>query len=177
MKFRSEVFIGLTAVFVSVCALFVSIRQSQLMKTQQEATLYPHLILGTGYSGEGFSIELKNSGTGLAMIKSVEVNSGDTYFTDWVKVFDHYLPVDHKVSWDVVGATSIQETVLIPGESVQLFKTSWNPETRVLVDSLENLNFKIQYSSLLKKHWEISSENRTPRVINFKPNRASVQFD
>lgn len=177
MKFRSDIFIGLTAVFVSICALFVSIRQSQLMEVQQEAMLYPHLTLGRGYSSEGFHITLKNSGTGLAMIKSVEVNCGETYFPGWKAVFDHYLPEGHQVGWNMVGASSIQESVLIPGEEVNIFNTRWNPETRILVDSLENLNFKIQYASLLESHWEISTDQRTPKKIKFKPRQAAVQFD
>lgn len=177
MKFRSEIFIGLTAVFVSICALFVSIRQSQLMKTQQEAMLYPHLILGKGYSGEGFTISLKNSGTGLAMIKSVEVNCRDKQFSNWPSIFDYYLPEGHNVGWNVVGATSIQDAVLIPGEEVILFRTSWNPATRTLVDSLGTLNFKIQYASLLKEHWEISTAQGTPKKIKYSPNEATLQFD
>lgn len=177
MKFRSDIFIGLTAVVVSICALFVSIRQSQLMKVQQEAMLYPHLTLGSGYSSEGFYITLKNSGTGLAIIKSVEVNCRETYFPDWSAVYDHYLPEDHNVGWNVVSASSVQESVLIPGEEVNIFSTQWNPETRILVDSLETLNFKIQYASLLEEHWEISTDKRTPEKIKFKPKPGSIQFN
>ena len=177
MKFRSEVFIGLTALIVSVCALFVSIRQSKMMKIQQEAMLYPHLIFESGYSGEGFRLTVRNSGTGIAMVKSVEVSCRDHFFTGWEEIFDYFLPEGHQVGWNVVGASTITESVLIPGEMVTVFRTPWNPETRVLVDSLGELNFKIQYGSLLEDHWEITSQDRLPKKINYKPNAASIQFD
>ena len=66
-----------------------------------------------------------------------------------------------------MGSSTITESVLIPGETVMVFRTPWLPETRALVDSLGELNFKIQYGSLLEDHWEINSNSRIPKKINY----------
>ena len=168
-RIRVDIVLSLTAVIVSICALFVSITEARLMKVQQKAILYPHLAFGPSYNSEGFSFRLKNSGAGIALVKSATVQHQGQYFHNWLEVIDHFLPEDHNVGYNIMGANTVNEKAILPGEVLNIFSVPWNPETRMLVDSLGSLKYRIVYCSILEDCWEITETIRYPRAIpNFK---------
>ncbi|MEO0339191.1 MAG: hypothetical protein AAF242_08240 [Bacteroidota bacterium] len=174
-KIRSELILSSSAVIVSVCALFVSISEAHLMKVQQRAILYPHLEIGPNYNGEGFSIRVKNAGSGLAVIDAFSVNHGDHYFSEWEEVVVHFMGEDHNLGWDIRRESNINQTILQPGEERRIFGISWNDESRQLVDSLFKIDYNLQYSSILDDHWEINRFYKFPQEIK-KVDRSHPQF-
>ena len=157
-RLKAEHFLSLTAVVVSICALFISITEARLMKAQQKAMLYPHLDISPSYGANGFDISVKNSGAGIAMVKSVTVQDGDRYFSEWMDVINHYLPDTHQVGYNLIYVSDINKKAILPGEEIEVFRVPWNEETRILVDSLYNLKIRIDYCSLLDDCWEITNE-------------------
>ena len=69
-KINTNLLVASSAVFISLCALFISVQEMKIMREQQKATMYPYLTLGWVYNSDGFGVELKNSGNGLAKINS-----------------------------------------------------------------------------------------------------------
>ena len=67
-KINTNLFVAGTALIVSVCALFLSVQEIRIMRIQQKANMYPYITVGWTFSGQGFGVELKNSGNGLAKI-------------------------------------------------------------------------------------------------------------
>ncbi|MEL7163302.1 MAG: hypothetical protein AAFN92_21270 [Bacteroidota bacterium] len=152
--------LALAAVFVSVCALYVSIQEMRLMRQQQKVSFYPHLALGRHYSEEGFSLYIKNSGTGLALVNSVQLTNGERYFTDWPEVIAHYMPDSLAFGYDHLSSSTINEEVLTPGEEVRLFAVKWRPGVREFEEEARELTMRICYSSLLDDHWVLENETR-----------------
>ena len=166
MKLRLDIIMSVTAVIISLCALFVSITEARLMKIQQKAVLYPHLDFGPSYSQEGFKIYVKNSGAGIALVKSVQVRCRDQYFNKWLDVVDYFLPDTNRVGYNMMSMEPINEKAILPGEELRLLSIPWNRETRVLVDSMSNLEYRIFYCSILDDCWEITSHTGFPNPSN-----------
>ena len=161
-KISASQFSAIAALIVSVCALFVSIQEARLMRIQQEAAIYPHLVAGPSYDGDGFGLRLKNSGTGLAQIESMKVWTEEIYFSNWIEVMDHFLPEGHNVGYNMMNATDINQMIVSPGEVVNLMRLPWTDTTRILLKHIQEIQYEICYCSLLGKCWKVHSELRKP---------------
>lgn len=153
--------VAVAAVFISLCALYVSVQEMRLMRQQQQVSVYPHLTLGRSYNGNGFSVNVKNSGTGLARINSVQLTNGEQYFRNWPEVVADYLPDSLAFGYDKISSNGINGEVLTPGEEVSLFSLKWDPVTRRFEEQSRNLKLRICYSSLLDDYWLLENEERT----------------
>lgn len=154
-KINSTLLIAISAVFISVCALFVSIQEVRIMRTQQKVSVYPYLTVGNFFNGTGFGIYVKNSGTGLAKINSYQIFDGNKYFKNWQEVINFYAPEGHSIDYNIMSSNGIQNEMIVPKERVEIIALPWNEETRQLTEKVVNLKVKICYSSLLDDHWMI----------------------
>lgn len=151
---------ALAAVFISLCALYVSVQEMRLMREQQRVSVYPHLSFSRSYSGDGFSIYLKNSGTGLARINSVQLTNGEQYFENWLEVSAHYMPEGKAFGYDRIFTSTINGEVLTPGESARLLFLKWDADIRKFEQDIRELKMRICYSSLLDEHWILENDDR-----------------
>lgn len=154
-KINATLLIAVAAVFISLCALFVSIQEVRIMRTQQKVSVYPYLTVGNFFNGEGFGIYVRNSGTGLAKINSYQVFDGDRYFKNWQEVINFYAPEGHAIDYNIMSSSGILDQMIIPKERVDIISLPWNEETRKLTEKVASLKIKICYSSLLEDHWMI----------------------
>lgn len=152
--------VALAAVFISVCALYVSVQEMRLMRQQQKVSVYPHLSLSRHYTSEGFSVVVKNSGTGLAIVNSVQLTDGDRYFKNWPEMISHYMPDSLALGYDRIKSSSVNGEVLTPGEEVTLFEVDWLPGVRKLELATRDLKLRLCYSSLLEDNWILENETR-----------------
>ncbi len=109
------------ALLISVLALVVSIRETNLLQEQQRAMVWPYLMVGVHYDGDGFAIEAKNNGIGPALVHSVEVSRGDQYFKSWEEMLDSLAP-GHQIGYDILGLSQLSQMVIKPGENYDLFR-------------------------------------------------------
>ncbi len=165
-KINSTLLIAIAAVFISLCALFVSIQEVRIMRNQQRISVYPYLTLGTFFNGDGFGIFVKNSGTGLAKINSYQVYNDEKYFKNWQEVMDFYAPEGHGINYNIMSSNSIKDEMIIPKERVDIISLPWSEETKKLTDQFGNLKVKICYSSLLEDHWIIELQGKSKPIGN-----------
>jgi len=145
-----------SAFFVSVCALFISVQEVRIMGVQQKASMYPHLTIGWTYNSQGFGIELKNSGNGLAKINSYKVFNDSIYFREWLDVLTTYMSEATTIGYETIRTSgNIRNFMISPGETKELIFVQWNDESRILQRRLEELKILICYESLLGDSWEI----------------------
>ena len=163
---NTNLVIAVTALLVSACALYISVQEVRIMRTQQNATMYPYVTVGMRYNGEGFGLELKNSGNGLARINSYQLYSGDTYFNDWFEAGQKLAPeVAGAIDYGIISTDgNIRDQMIAPGESKNLIFIKWSPESRILEKEIYKLKVRICYSSLLDEHWVIN--DRKPEEID-----------
>lgn len=159
---NSNQIVALSALLISLFALIVSIIEMRTMQIQQKALVYPHLDGGGHYDKNGFAFKVKNSGTGLAIVKSVEVFNDRQAFKRWEELIDFYLPEKHSIDYGNMGTGQINGKVIPPGEEVRMFWVNWNDDSRRLVDSLYYVRYRICYCSFLDDCWFISKEESTP---------------
>lgn len=153
--------LALAAVFISFCALFVSIQEVRIMREQQWVSMYPYLSLSQRYSSEGFGLHLKNSGTGPALINAIQLTDGERYFNSWLEVSNSLLPDSLSVGYDLVYSNSINDQIISPDESIRLFFLPWNSRSRLIEERSRELTLSICYSSLLGDSWELVNDTRT----------------
>lgn len=154
-----------SALFISACALFISLQEVRIMQSQQKAIMYPYLTSGMSYNGEGFGFILKNSGNGLAKINSYQVYNDSLYFNDWFEAVEYYMPEAKEINYGIVKTVgNIKDQMITPRDEVFLFFLKWTPETRILEKRVKDLKVRICYSSLLEDHWLL--ENDIPTQID-----------
>lgn len=165
---------ALTAVLISVCALYVSVQQTRLMRTQQKVSFYPHLTLMRSYTAEGFAVKIKNSGTGLALVNAMQLTDGDNYYRDWPDLMQRLMSDSLAYGYDKISANSINGEVITPGESIVLFQIDWLPGVRELELATRQLTMRVCYSSLLEETWLLENDIREKidRPCDRDPERA-----
>ena len=162
LRRNSSELVAISALFISLCALVVSIIEMRTMKVQQEAMVYPHLDFGATYNSEGFSFIARNTGTGLAMIRSIEIQKDGKLFTNWLSLVDYLMPEGHKIDYGILWSGQINGKVIPAGESVTVFGLNWSEESRILEKRMRDIRFRICYCSLLDDCFEITDQKRYP---------------
>ncbi|MEO0725034.1 MAG: hypothetical protein AAFZ63_10865 [Bacteroidota bacterium] len=158
----SNFIIAASAVVISLCALLVSLQEVRIMRQQQKATMFPFVTASRAYNNDGFRLEVRNSGTGLAKINSVLITDGEEYYTNWLEVIEAYLPDSLVFGYDKLKMNTINGLIITPNESVNLFSVLWSPATRMLEERTRNLQLIICYSSLLDDHWKLEDGVQQP---------------
>ena len=157
--------IAIMATVVSICALCVSLYQTQLSRQQQLAAVWPYLSIG-GYgtangNKQSWGVRVVNNGLGPAIIESVTVRyAGQVQpfqvFTDSLYAKNVRLDalkslnyaVDEIKRGEVIAAGSTVEWISFELDFSK--KLPGNPST---LQFLPNLEMLIQYTSLYGERW------------------------
>lgn len=163
----NETVMALSALLISACALVVSIYEVQIMREQEKAMVYPHLSVGINYNNEGFYIYVKNSGTGLAKVRKVEIFLPEKAFVDWEEITRHFLPDGPVIGYDILRQNQFSGQVLPANESIILFGLPWetgsdtlNAAVRLLEPRLLDLQYRICYCSVMDDCWILENEQQ-----------------
>jgi len=155
-KGNTNLIVAGSALFISACALLISVQEMRIMRTQQKASMYPYLTMGMSYNSEGFGFVVKNSGNGLAKINSYKVANDTIHFRDWFDVLQTVMPEAQNIDYSIINTEgNIRKQMITPGEEVNLIFLKWTPETRILEKRIQDLKIEICYASLLEEHWKI----------------------
>lgn len=166
-KVNTNLLVASSAVFISLCALFISVQEVKIMRVQQKASMYPYLTLGWTYNSNGFGVELKNSGNGLAKINSYKIFNDSIYFQDWLHVLKTYMPDAQNIGYgNITTSGNIRNLMISPNETKRLIFIAWNDESRALQPLLEDIKITISYESLLNENWII--EDGIPKLLDSK---------
>jgi hypothetical protein len=71
-RINVELLLSLSATFLSLAALTVSIFQTKIAREQQHASVWPYLQLGASSNGTEYNYGIMNRGIGPAIVKEVE---------------------------------------------------------------------------------------------------------
>lgn len=153
-RLNSDSLVSITAIVVSVCALFVTIYQTILMREQQSAAVWPKLIIAHGFvenAGDSsfYRLFIRNVGIGPAIIRRVEISYKNQQFTNMVEyaraVWTTEL-VNDAVAYDW---TELSPDDVIPqGERIYLFDTHRTKFANAIIASRKNLQVKVTYTSI-----------------------------
>lgn len=119
---RPEMLVGLSAVLLSVCGLFISLYEANLMRTEQRASVWPHVETAVSMADDGIAFWVQNTGIGPARIRAATITHEGRTLAGW---------------------TELLEALEIPADSVERYQSLING--RVLaVDAEREVVFRVR---------------------------------
>ena len=160
------------ALVISIIAMIASIYQTNIMKTEQKAMVWPYLDFVQAYDKDGFALKLINKGTGPALVKSIQVNYKSYPMSNMDQLLDSLNP-NRTFGYDILKNNSIGRYVFSPGEDLVMMGLPYNDETRVVLNNLKNVRIQLLYESVLGEQWLFDSKDDS---INQKKFKAQIEF-
>ncbi len=154
------------ALIISLVAMFISIYEANILKSQQTAMVWPYLDIMQHYDGEGFGLKVSNKGTGPAIVTSVQVDYMDKPVESMDALMDSLNP-KRTFGYDIMRNSAIGNQVFMSGEQKLVFGLPYNDETRIVLNNLNKVRIRIGYKSVLDEHWYFDSEEGTQTKTKF----------
>ncbi len=143
------------ALFISLLALYVSIRQTQIMSDQRSASVWPYVEYGSSFGPNRYEIEVENSGVGPAKIREVYYETQDSTFTAIHELVNY---VAEKKGWSFVYEYANIENgleVLTPGYSRRIFFVESDSTDMIgeISDYFNDIDIYLEYCSIYDDCW------------------------
>lgn len=145
--------IALTAIVLSLCALFVSVLEVSSIRSEQRMGVWPYIDLSTSFNGEGFQVSATNKGIGPARVRSIRMTLGGREIDNLDTMILDVLGPDKAFSYDVYRASNPTGSVLSPDEESNLFSVPWTDASRELVENLGDFSVELCYCSVYDDCW------------------------
>jgi len=157
-----------TAIFISFCAFFVSIYQTQalklqteIMQEQQHASVWPRLFAGRLTGPKTYNYNLQNDGVGPAIIKYVEISLDGKIYKTWEDILSS---INGEKDYSIYKSI-ISNRVIRPGEQV----TMCGLRDVELINKMHKLNPKvtidIYFTSVYGRCWRLKQETGKPFAV------------
>ena len=121
-----QTILSLAGVFTGSVALYAALNESQAVRQQTAASVWPYVQLTMSDTSDGesasFALSLDNVGVGPALMKGAVVTHNGLVMPDWQSVTDEIMPDGATLGVDY-GKSSVSRRVLAPGESMVAFQT------------------------------------------------------
>ena len=155
------------ALIISVAAMFISIYEANILKSQQTSMVWPYLHMSQQYDDKGFGILISNKGTGPAIVTSVQVDFNGSPVENMDVLLDALNP-DRTFGYDILTNNSIVNEVFMSGENKLLFRLPYRDETRIVLDNMYKVRIRVAYKSVLDEYWLYDSEDGSHTKTKFK---------
>lgn len=161
-----EMLLGVSASFLSLCALVVSLLQTRIAREQQYAAVWPYLALGSGRVDDKFTFYLENKGVGPAVVRSVELKHHGQTVPSYVSVFNAALERFTGPRFYVLVRPG---SVLKPGEELRLFEIDKDPANAERLGALvadPGFAFRIVYADVYGNCWATTTAAVEPAACS-----------
>lgn len=162
----SEKILGLSAMLISLCTLFVFIYQTNLIRKQQYMSVYPHLdISNRGTGTKNYQLILRNEGIGPALVKSVKITGPNgKIYDDIVDYLDEVFATNDSVNYLYSNITPGR---LIPANEIIpiIEEANKNADAGLQIAKalgVKGLKAEILYESIYGEQWLLSSDELLP---------------
>lgn len=182
-----QMLVGLSAILLSLCGLFVSVYEASLMRQQQRASVWPHVQVGPSFSEGRTAFIVRNTGVGPARIEAAnlehkgEVKDGWESLLQSVQAADsagvggasdsltlRSLPTEVSLlSGDVIPPQSQRQTIFALGADAP------DPLVRGLFREITEgrLNMTVCYCSVYGQCWVATLQGRMGVMRGQDPSR------
>lgn len=156
---QPEMMVGVSAVVIGVCALFVSIYEASLMREEQRSAVMPMLELGRSFNIDRtdddedrtrLSLHAENVGIGPARILDFRVTVDGVPHSTWGEAMQALLREDQSLSY---GQSTINGRTIPPERSVKMFDLGNTELAPRLIDEFDRLDFEACYCSIFDECW------------------------
>ena len=112
-KYHADRIVSISAILVSLGTLFIIVYQTNLARKAQKAQVFPYLTIALSISEGDYRIMVANTGLGPALIKSVEVVTGEEVFEG-----DPYFFAREQLGEDLPGIERLSHDMIMPGRLI-----------------------------------------------------------
>jgi hypothetical protein len=137
------------AIFVSLCALAVSIYQSYIFRNQQYAIVWPYIEPRVEYTNQSFAFFIQNKGTGPAIIKNISLELDGKLETSYSQFIQDLLKSSNFTSMSISDPAN---SVLSAGEKVEFM--SAHVSDTLQTDFPARTTVRICYCSIFGDCWQ-----------------------
>lgn len=161
-RIEPEMLVGLSAVFIGVCALVVSLYEAHLMREEQRAAVIPLLELGRSHyvdhSGANpekwrLSLHAENVGIGPAIIRDFVVTVDGEPQPTWRAAMRSLLGRDVDVAY---GQSTINGRTIPPDRLVTMFDLMNTELVPEIMPEFERLELTACFCSVFDECWTTS---------------------
>lgn len=154
-----QTLLSLAGVFTGAVALYAALSESQAVREQTAAAVWPYVQLTIKDTDDGesayFALSLENVGVGPARMQGLVLAVDGQPQRSWETLLAELMESAPKVGVDF-GRTSVSRRVIAPGENITMFQTS----ERALAIALQNAVYAGQaelrfcYCSIFHDCWQ-----------------------
>lgn len=158
-RIQAEMIVGISAVLIGVCALFVSFYETRLMREQQRSAVLPILELSRSHyinqldadpDKWRLSLQAENVGIGPARILDFHVRVDGKAHRTWQSAMQALLGVESKIRY---GQSSINGRTIPPDRMVTMFDLSETKYANDIVAEFDRLSYSACYCSVFDECW------------------------
>ena len=179
MKIKSEVWIGIAAITISIGTLVVLIYQSRLMRDHQESSVFPKLELWNSPYNDQYALIMVNKGVGPAIIESIKVHFEDqSYEMDPMQFMYVYSDTLNWFDQEITGNSVAPGLFIPPGQSQQLIRVDGALDDNLAATLFyqQRARVSVTYSSVFGDAWKVDGIFSLPEKLDRKEARIHRQL-
>ncbi len=139
------------AIFVSFCALAVSVYESIILRNQQYAAVWPYIEPSVQYSNHSFKFFIQNKGTGPAIIKDVHLRLDGEDVTDYQQFIRDLL---RQKDYRSISISSAKNSVISINERLQILAAELPDSLSIpAMDFSSRASVEVCYCSIFGDCW------------------------
>jgi hypothetical protein len=154
LSFKPEIIIAVASIITSVCALTISVVQTQIMQNQQHSSVWPYLEWLPSFHNHAFYIAVENKGIGPAIVKNVKITidnkevEGDNMSMDLKK----YINAPDTLA---TFYSTLNKRVIKPGEIIRIIEIPYLSQGKKIAEALDKAAIRIEvtYQSIYGECW------------------------
>ncbi|MEZ5970500.1 MAG: hypothetical protein R3C31_01660 [Hyphomonadaceae bacterium] len=171
--------LSVVGVFIGVVALYAALSESEAVRRQTAAGVWPYVQLGVrdyvAVDDALFELSLTNAGVGPARIEDMRVTAGGAPVTTWAGLIAQVGAPGASFSQNAAN-----QRVLSPGETIPIFATRDESTVRALRAAVADSNNAIEYCycSIFDQCWlaDSRSPDAPPEPVRHCPDYGNASF-
>ncbi|WP_461104092.1 hypothetical protein [Spirosoma koreense] len=167
-RINLELLLGISATFLSLAALIVSIFQTKIAREQQQASVWPYLQAGGSHEEDDFTLTVVNNGVGPALIKKVGYTYKGVSYPDQVALLDaaekKALPDSVRLKGGHFYSSFSSGDVLKAGDAMELYIVKHNERKASVLEKVvrdSSFHMQIVFSDVYNNCWQLDQNKVT----------------
>ncbi|MEL8055598.1 MAG: hypothetical protein AAGK66_05560 [Pseudomonadota bacterium] len=180
---------AVVGIFIAIVALFAALNESDAVRKQQQAAVWPHLQVDRSNTSTdqnvGLSLTVRNRGIGPARVRAASVSLDGEMLMSWDDLFSRLNPISERsyprtdsrvgssvlVPSDDVVVISLNTDVYAQYDLASLNDVATREDTETLILSLrsafseDRVTMELCYCSVFDDCWHVSNIDRDPKPV------------
>lgn len=180
-----QTLLSLAGVFTGAVALYAALNESQAVRDQTAASVWPYVQIIINDTDDGssarFALSLENVGVGPARMRGMELRLNGEVVSSWDEATSRLLNESMQVGVDF-GRSSVAKRVIGPGEGIVAFQTNHRELSLAMQEAVYggNTSLRYCYCSIFDQCWlgslSSDSESAGPVLVEACPDFGETAF-